>query len=210
MKKLVKLNKPAVLVANEARWTEAYKSAQSDELRKHEKWGHSDIKETLQRETDGKCAYCESSIGHISYPNVEHIIPKSRHRELAHVWSNLTSACTRCNVLKGNYYDEHDAVLNPYRDDVHAALVFHGDFVTSPLGQNRAEITINCLDLNRPDLVVARVERLRAIQSLLARWHAAVDPARMILAQAIQLDSQRGQHTRAVQSLLNAHQFPWQ
>jgi uncharacterized protein (TIGR02646 family) len=66
------------------------------------------VREALERMFHGKCAYCESFIGHISPTDVEHWRPKGSIRTeegilvdgywwLAAAWTNLFPACPHCN-----------------------------------------------------------------------------------------------------------------
>jgi hypothetical protein len=88
-------------------------------------WG--DLKTfLLQRVFHGKCAYCESRVGHTSFGDAEHFCPKGavkirsggKQRSvqcggadhpgyywLAHDWRNLIPACQQCNTVgKGNQF----------------------------------------------------------------------------------------------------------
>ena len=91
MRRLTKTPKPLVLVANEEAWTVAYVAAVgTSNEKKCEKWRHPAIKQALHAETSGKCAYCEALMGDVTFPHVEHLIPKALRPELAHTWRNLT------------------------------------------------------------------------------------------------------------------------
>ena len=104
MRRLTKGPKPQVLVLNEVAWTAAYiAGVETGQGNKYEKWRHREIKVALDEETSGKCAYCEGLMGDISYPHVEHRVPKALKPELAHVWENLTWACPQCTVRKGEF-----------------------------------------------------------------------------------------------------------
>lgn len=210
MRPLTKLGKPQVLVTNERRWTDEYVAATtSAERKKREKWGHPDIRATLTAETVGKCAYCESTIGHVSYPNVEHIIPKAKRADLAHEWNNLTSACEKCNGAKSDYYDESLAVLSPYEDSVEQRLIFYGDFVDWVEDDDRGEVTVKQLRLNRIDLVHERVKRLAEIREMYERWRTTPEGAkRTVLAAAIRIEAREGDFTRAVTAYLSFKHFP--
>lgn len=208
MKPLTKHPEPAVLVTNGAEWTSSYVAAAPHNRKRLERWGHEEIRATLSDETYGKCAYCESTVGHVSYPNVEHILPKSKFPELAHIWSNLTSACTKCNNSKSDYHEPDLAVFNPYTDDVEGRLVYWGDFVDWPFGDDRAEVTVRKLDLNRLDLRNERIDRIASVREMLQRWHDAVGSKRELLAEAIRLDAEQGTFSRAVRAYLISRGFP--
>lgn len=76
------------------------------------------IKDTLEKETFGKCAYCESKIRHVEFGDIEHILPKCKDArpDLYVEWSNLTLACEVCNrVNKRDYYNPNIPLVNPMR-----------------------------------------------------------------------------------------------
>jgi uncharacterized protein (TIGR02646 family) len=209
VRRLLKSEKPEVLAENEDDWTRYYISAASPaERKKHERWGHAHIRAALTEETDGKCAYCEASIGHVSYPHVEHMIPKSRRPDLAHRWHNLTSACEACNKAKSDYFDENIPIFNPYVDDVEGRLRFWGDYVDWATGDSQSEITIKRLRLNRQSLVKARVKRLVAIREVVERWSLADGALRAVLEDSIRLDAEQGEYTQTVSAYLQFVGFP--
>ncbi|MEV0673369.1 HNH endonuclease [Mycobacterium sp. NPDC050441] len=209
MRQLTKGDKPAVLVANEDAWTQEYLHAvATDDPKKHEHWRHPEIKDGLHAETSGKCAYCEALVSDVSYPHVEHIIPKSPRPELAHRWHNLTWACPVCNGNKREYYDEQYAVLNPYADDPDNHIMFTGCFVSQHFGASRGEITIKKLKLNRPDLVYARAERLSKLREMVERWYEADGARKDVLAEAIRIDADEGEFSASVIQYLNDIGFP--
>ena len=96
-------------------------------------YGHCTVKQALVTLQHGKCAYCESKLGHISYGDVEHFRPKGGFTQqrgqslsrpgyywLAYEWSNLLLSCQLCNQrYKKNLFP----LLDPaFRVDNH-----HGD-----------------------------------------------------------------------------------
>lgn len=56
-----------------------------------------DLKKKLIEIFQGKCAYCDSTIVHISAGDVEHFRPKSKYWWMAAKWDNLLFACEKCN-----------------------------------------------------------------------------------------------------------------
>ncbi len=209
MRKLEKLETPQVLEDNEAMWTANYVAAvASGTPENHEKWRHPEIKATLREELRSKCAYCEGFVEDVSYPHVEHIIPKAVKPELAHRWENLTSACGRCNIAKGDFYDPTHGLLNPYKDVLDAHLVFLGSLISWELGSARGELTVRRLRLNRLDLAHARANRLIEIHRVLGRWHVASDPLRGVLADGLRLDAREGEFSRSVLAYLSSFDFP--
>ena len=67
-------------------------------LKKHKfpsKW--SSTKKQLQKESNGKCAYCESTTTESMHGDVEHYRPKSKYWWLAYVYDNYLASCQLCN-----------------------------------------------------------------------------------------------------------------
>jgi len=207
MRALEKGPAPEVLRTHEVTWTQTYVAASKDERRKCEKWRHSAIKDALHEETDFKCAYCEAKIVDVSFPHVEHILPKVVFPHLAHSWSNLTTACGVCNIGKGDYYDENAPILNPYTDELSAFIQHRGPLVDWTAGNVRAEISVRMLDLNRPPLLMSRTERINNIRDLYDRWHASTEPLRSTLAAAIRIDAIKGEFQQTVITYLRDRNF---
>jgi hypothetical protein len=107
----------------------------------------------------GVCAYSSLHIprgtGAIS---VDHLLPKSKRRELAYEWSNYRLACVRMNARKNALED----VLDPFEvQDGWFALelstleVIPGEGLTESL-RAQVQMTIDRLDLNDDEFVRAR------------------------------------------------------
>ena len=65
-------------------------------------------KPQLKRESDGKCAYCESKTDTVAHGDVEHFRPKSKYWWLAYCYDNYVYACQICNqVHKGDEFPIH-------------------------------------------------------------------------------------------------------
>jgi uncharacterized protein (TIGR02646 family) len=134
--------------------------------------------------SNGKCAYCESSITVSGAFNLEHFRPKAQAigREgdvspghywwLAFEWSNVLPVCQACNVAKATRFPvagvraaaetvgkalaaERPLLLDPCADDPNPHLIFDEEGRVSP-GSERGEATIEVLALNRQVLVDAR------------------------------------------------------
>lgn len=155
-----------------------------------------------------KCAYCEAHIDHVSFSEVEHIIPKSVKPELVYRWENLTGACRRCNGAKGNFFDPEIGLLNPYVDDIDAHLHFLGSLIYPKLSMVRGEVSITKLKLNRLDLSEQRKRRLESVGQVLERWHASEGAQRGLLAEGLQLDAREGEFTGTVTAFLSSFGFP--
>jgi hypothetical protein len=117
-------------------------------------------KEALRKSTAGKCMYCESKIEHNSYAHVEHIKPKAKFPELEFVWDNLGFSCEVCNNNKWQKYNETTPFINPYSENPEDYIVFFGFYVYPRRGSERGEYSITELQLNRPNLLERRKERI--------------------------------------------------
>lgn len=214
MKRLEKLEKPAILLARSESWTLEYLSARRDRdlgnMRKKlpSRYTHPEIRDMLALETGHKCAYCESSIEQVGFPHVEHIRPKSKFPELVVEWVNLTVGCEICNKYKGDYYDEDEPLLNPYDDEPDRHLVFAGSMVRQRPGDELGERTVLRLKLFRAALTAAREERINSVAGAVDRWAAATGTRRELLEEAIREDAEKGQYTAAVTAYLLLQGFP--
>ncbi|WP_019898817.1 HNH endonuclease [Methylotenera mobilis] len=169
MIKLLKLEKPEILTANAGSWTKTLvdKINSGDKPTDSEKtkYRHPDIKNTLIKETNGKCAYCESKLLHIHHGDVEHIYPKSLDPTKTYDWDNLTLACEVCNQLKSNHDPNMQYIIDPYNIEPAVHLNFVGTImhaVTADYGQNTKSI----LKLNRAQLCERRMEKLEKTLSI--------------------------------------------
>jgi uncharacterized protein (TIGR02646 family) len=191
------------------RWTNEYvQAATSAARKKKERWRHSQIKSALKVETDARCAYCEGYVDDVSYPHVEHLIPKGPRPDLAHVWGNLTSACGRCNVEKNDYYDVSAPILNPYVDEPDEHLTFLGHLIRWRPGSALGERTVRRVRLMRPELQASRLTRLEAVGALVDRWTTLIEPDKSIIADAIRTDVSAGEFSTAARAFVQALGFP--
>lgn len=206
---LPKGESPQVLIDNGPDWTSAYVAAVGTPAEKAaEKWRHPEIKECLNRDSEDKCAYCEAKIKDVAYGQVDHIKPKKPYSSLAHNWENLAWSCPVCNNNKGNFWDDDTPLLNPYVDPVEVHIVHLGHLVDWAVGDVRAELTIDQLELNRLELADSRLGRLRDVKSMVERWASASGAHREMLESAIALDANAGEFTGSVVAFLRAHAFP--
>jgi uncharacterized protein (TIGR02646 family) len=88
-------------------------------------YGDPSVKDALRAAQHGKCAFCESSFGHVAYGDVEHFRPKAGYKQrpedglgrpgyywLAYEWGNLFYSCQLCNQrFKQNLFP----LANPHR-----------------------------------------------------------------------------------------------
>jgi len=128
-------------------------------------------KEALRSSSYGKCMYCESKVSHIDYGDVEHIKPKSIFPEHKYDWENLGFACVKCNrENKKNRYDPK--FIDPYRSNPEDFILAAVGIMISKDGNERGQITIDIVGLNRPDLLEKRYTELMKFQRLIERYNA--------------------------------------
>lgn len=145
MIKLNKLPEPTILENNKGVWTQQYlncvqRGQKAPDFLKY-KYREEDIKATLIEETHSKCVYCESKMLHVTFGEIDHILPYSKLPELIFEWENLTLSCPRCNNSKRAYYDPNWPLINPYLDDPKLHFIFFGPMLFSLPGKKRAWLT---------------------------------------------------------------------
>ena len=176
MIELSKLPEPHILAVNADIWTKAILEKQENGLEptkaEMNRYNQPAIKQVLIAETEGKCAYCESKILHVTFGDIEHITPKSSDLAVRFLWSNLTLACDVCNQRKSNI----EGLLDPYTDNPGDYLQFIGDLVLPADCDGKGFRTYTVLALNRPALRERRYERLAYIERLLVGIVAQTDP----------------------------------
>lgn len=169
MRNVTKLSPPTILVENKAAWDEAVRN-HSTEYNKN-KYRHREIKDRLLQETNDKCVYCESKIGHNCPGDIEHKIPKSKQINLIFDWENMTIACNECNRRKSDYYDPDFMFLDPNSDDVENRIIHLGPLVFNKPGDSRSAITVLTLEIDKFDsrthLIARKIEMLEHTKNLI-------------------------------------------
>ena len=171
MIRLAKSEEPAVLARNGERWTavviEKAEAGETPTEAERRRYNHPDIKRALVVETHGKCAYCESKIRHVSYGDIEHVMPKANDPSRWFEWTNLTLACDVCNTKKSDSPAEGEEFIDPYGTDPEEHFWQLGPIVCARPGCDAAQLTERLLDLNRANLVERRRERQTRLLKML-------------------------------------------
>lgn len=176
---MIKIDKgpePNILKTNKANWTKELLDfiAKGEKIPKSlgSNYNQGEVKDALKDESRKKCMYCESVVSHIAHEHIEHIKPKAKDKfpELTFEWENLGLACPICNMNKGSKYEASQPFINPYVDDPNENFIAMGHYIYSKPGNCRAEITKRELQLNRPELLEKRKERLESIIRLIERY----------------------------------------
>lgn len=206
MIRLTKVARPTILEKNAAKWTkdllQAIARGEDDLSYRASKYNHIEIKEALKTETYRKCAYCESKHLHVTYGDIEHVIPKSVEPERAFDWNNLTLACDICNTKKG----AASGLVDPYSDTPSEEFEFEGPMIFYKPGKVKAELTRTRLDLNRIDLLQRRADRLEALNEKINRIQQISNPdeRQALLEAAIEFEvSDEREYAACVQAFLS-------
>jgi len=173
--------KPQILQANAETWTTEYLRARNNyadnptpELKKEvekleKKYNHDQVKDALKSMFKKKCAFCESTITHIDYGQIEHFKPKSIYPDQCFEWNNFLLSCAICNGTgsKGNKFPleaEGGPFINPTTEDPDDFFKFEYDnvlklFIVYP--KNRRAVTmLGIIKLNREDLAERRTKEM--------------------------------------------------
>lgn len=207
MRPLGKATTPEPLVTHADEWAIEYLDAVRNGEKLPTRWQHSKIKQQLMLETEGRCAYCDTSMLAVSFGDIEHILPREHRPELVVTWGNLTLACQRCNGSKKAYYSETLPLLNPYKDDPREHLTFLGELVFVRHGSERGKVTILKLKLGRQQLNASRRRRLEEVSMLLIAWSQAGEELRDEMAEMIRENVLAGDHLLTVLPLLEENHF---
>jgi uncharacterized protein (TIGR02646 family) len=174
MIKLNKMKEPDILANNKARWTSDLMSyinnGQKIPDTVKNKYNQHEIKEVLKKETKDKCMYCESFISVVAPEHIEHYRPKAVYPQLTFDWSNLGLACPWCNTKKNNNFDESCSPINPYIDNPLDHFISLGTMICHKPGSDRGQLTELQLELNRPELMESRKNRIDAIRPLIDQY----------------------------------------
>lgn len=126
-------------------------------------YNHPENKAALRSAINGKCMYCEVEVSASTPYDIEHIKPKSTFPQYKFDWNNLGYACPRCNrEFKREKYDEN--LINPYEEDPETHLKFLASMCVGVDGSVKADVTVDMVGLNRPELLAKRAEKLISLQ----------------------------------------------
>lgn len=198
--------KHAILARKEQVWLAALRRAVTDAEKENavNKYRHAQIKDALESLFYGKCAYCESKIKQVAYPQIEHYRPKSKFPDLTFEWENLLLACSVCNSTehKGNNFpaaSDKGPYINPCIDnpEEHFQFVYNATAkLASVYGKmERGKTTEIDLRLNRPDLRTHRSMQMKRL-AFIALKAKTDSSARRLLDEAKQDDAEYAAFTR--------------
>lgn len=144
----------------------------------------------------------------MSYPHVEHKLPKAHRPDLVVSWTNLTLACPVCNIEKLDYYDPNAPLLDPYLDVVADHVIFRGPAIASVLGSEVGGRTIKRLKLMRPALFAERMKRIESLHELLEKWATAAGSDKDLFADVVrQFCSADREFSECLRQYAESHNF---
>lgn len=168
---------PKSLSRHASRWTRellaqvkaAKKTGNKIHSKFFDRYNKDDVKIALAEMYDNLCCYCDSRIGIVDFPHIEHRKPKGTFHESTFTWDNLHLACAQCNVAKGIQWNDTDEILDAV-DDVPVSDHLEFDLAYCVEKTSRGRTTIDHADLNRDPLLQAREKilliSLRIIQKI--------------------------------------------
>lgn len=171
MRKLNRLEPPACLVENYWVWTQDFVLARQENPSFSFSWRSKACYQTLRHVlfsmTQGRCSFCDGSVGSESRETIEHFRPKSLFPDLAYTWTNLFICCDVCQG-KGDSFDE--LLLKPDELDYSFTRYFINNYKTGALepnpaaseaDQKRAETTLKLYQLNKETRKLFRIRELK-------------------------------------------------
>jgi hypothetical protein len=143
----------------------------------YNRYNRPDVLGTLESMYRGLCCYCESRIGDVAFGHIEHRRPKRRYPGSCFDWDNLHLACPKCNIAKGDKYDPRAEILDAVKDVPISKHMTYRLQWREPIS-SRGKTTVEHADLNRPELLEARMRVLLAALRLIEKLNLEPnDPA---------------------------------
>lgn len=119
-----------------------------------------EVRAALREMYRGCCCYCEGRVESVSYLHIEHFKPKSKYKELCYDYANLHYCCEKCNITKGEKYN--DKMFSPTTSIPEDYIQYVGEVAVGKDPDGRGDYMIRILKLNeRKALKDERAKRLR-------------------------------------------------
>lgn len=84
------------------------------------------IRQYLRYLQHNKCCYCKQELGFDNQQvDIEHIVPKEKHKQFGFVPKNLALSCHACNSCKTDTEVLEDDSVNEYPDNINAFKIIH-------------------------------------------------------------------------------------
>lgn len=204
-----RIDPPEGFEARSTNWMVRYRAAktENEQLTISQFWSRvrSEIRADatiLLNAFNGKCAFCESYMDHVSAPHIEHYRPKGNEefQHLTFEWNNWLISCGRCNSRKWEHFpycDNVPCLLNPCEDSPEQHITFTRSISISR--SHRGAETIKLVSLNRSSLETARAKWLTLIDCLLllCLFEDSKEASRNLLIWSLQKEAPYTAMTRA-------------
>lgn len=215
---------PSSLKNHATRWTnellnEITRCQRSNETvddKFYNKYSTDSVKKSLNKMYNNYCCYCESKVGDVDYPHVEHRKPKRKKNgipvspfpELTYEWTNLHLSCAICNNSKGTKYDDTNPILDAMSD---VDIQNHFEYTPCDLigiywwpKTNRGKTTMEHADLNRDKLMERRQVMWNKITEIIIKLNRdPQNPAREIVLKELN-DKKHGKFGSMVSFLMDS------
>ncbi|OUS29519.1 HNH endonuclease [Thalassotalea sp. 42_200_T64] len=166
-------------------------------------------KDALKKANFDKCMYCESKISQIDFAHIEHFKPKAENKfpELEFVWDNLGYACPKCNNAKSDKFHNDTQYIDPYSENPTDYFFAAGALLLIKNGSERSEISIRDIELNRPELLERRLDKITEIQkSINACYRTTNEALKTAALNELELESStEKEYSFFIAALLKAH-----
>lgn len=184
MRRLERVEKPAILASKESEWTAGHKARVAKKPGQRPdatKYRHADIVAALYQMSGSKCFYCETPLDPSEFgvlplgAEVDHYVECAEAPDLAFAWENLYLACEACNAKKPNKTIPVVRCVDPCGDEDPAEhLTFKAEFIfaRSRPGEGvseKGQKTIEKYRLKRPAMLHAKLTVLRNLDVAIAK-----------------------------------------
>lgn len=166
---LVRPKKPRVLEMEEASMLASFKKNGNDS------WNRVEIRRTLLKMSNNKCAYCESLLDISASMEVDHFIAKTLDPDKAVEWDNLLPSCRACNGKKLAHDVRAEPIIDPTKNDPrqHLQVIGWGRLRGS---DDLGKFTINKLNLDtrlrevRIEIVSEIMDKIEDLEDVLIEY----------------------------------------
>lgn len=168
MRHIDKGGEPEYLTEHKDKWLKTF--IESGKTRPDsKKYAHPKIVDALWNVSNGKCFYCESSLGDKS-KEVDHFIEVAERKDLAYDWNNLNLSCDQCNNKRPNKDIPVEKVLDPCKDsdeEIQNCITFDCNVMHEVNNSEKGRQTIKKYNLNSREQLYRRSEYLSQFAKLI-------------------------------------------
>lgn len=171
MRHIKRLPIPQILANKHAEWQAKYeeKLAKNPKARPDgTKYGHKDIRDTLNSCSFNKCFYCESKLTDV-LSEIDHYIEVSIDHSKAFDWDNLYLSCSNCNDKIDHNAIPVTEALNPCVDsdeEIQKHITFEKECICSQPGSDKGLKTIQKFKLDSDVLDLRRSKWLTKLATI--------------------------------------------